>query len=110
MNKYLKEIVAVLTQILVFYVSPLFAGPTDTMGVIVLMLILTLTTSIIYGIVSNEKIKYLFPVIVALVYLPTVFIYFNESALVHTAWYLIISMVGIIVGTVINKVINIIKK
>ena len=32
MKKYLKEILILLIQLFMFYVFPLFAGPTDVMG------------------------------------------------------------------------------
>ena len=35
MKKYLKEILILLIQLFMFYVFPLFAGPTDVMGMIV---------------------------------------------------------------------------
>ena len=34
MKKYLKEILILLIQLFMFYVFPLFAGPTDVMGMI----------------------------------------------------------------------------
>ncbi len=110
MNKYIKEIIILLTQLLVFYVLPLFAGPTDTMGLILLMLILTLIISLIYGIISKNKIKYLVPVLTALVFIPTVFIHYNETALIHSVWYLATSSVGLIIGIAIEKLVNGFKK
>ena len=59
MKKYLKEIITILIQILIFYIFPLFAGPTDAMGMVVLMLLATLVLSLILTIISKEKIKYL---------------------------------------------------
>ena len=40
MKKYLKEILILLIQLFMFYVFPLFAGPTDVMGMIVLLFLL----------------------------------------------------------------------
>ena len=34
MKKYLKEILILLIQLFMFYVFPLFAGPTDIMGMV----------------------------------------------------------------------------
>ena len=42
MKKYLKEILILLIQLFMFYVFPLFAGPTDVMGMIVLLILLKL--------------------------------------------------------------------
>ena len=43
MKKYLKEILILLIQLFMFYVFPLFAGPTDVMGMIVLLILATLS-------------------------------------------------------------------
>ena len=43
-----------------FYIFPLFAGPTDAMGMVLLIIIATFVLSIIIGSISKEKIKYLY--------------------------------------------------
>lgn len=106
MKRYLKEIVILILQLYMFYISPLFAGPTDAMGMVFLIILATLLLSIIIGSVSKEKIKYLYPIIVAILFIPSVFIYYNESALIHSIWYLAVSFIGVLLGTVIYKVIH----
>lgn len=103
MNKYLKEIIIVILQLFMFYISPLFAGPTDTIGMVLLIILATLILAIILGTISNNKIKYVYPILVAILFIPSIWIYYNESALIHSIWYLIISSVGLLVGVVINK-------
>ena len=88
MKKYLKEILILLIQLFMFYVFPLFAGPTDVMGMIVLLILATLLLSII-----------------AITFVPSVFIYYNETALIHSLWYLAVSSFGLIIGMVIHKLI-----
>ena len=66
MKKYLKEILILLIQLFMFYVFPLFAGPTDVMGMIVLLILATLLLSILIGSISNLKVKYLYPIIIAM--------------------------------------------
>ena len=83
MKKYLKEILILLIQLFMFYVFPLFAGPTDVMGMIVLLILATLLLSILIGSISNLKVKYLYPIIIAITFVPSVFIYYNETALIH---------------------------
>ena len=106
MKKYLKEIITLLIQILMFYIFPLFAGPTDIMGMVVLMLLATLFLSLILTIISKEKIKYLYPLVVAIIFIPSIFIYYNESALIHSLWYLVSSLTGTILGIITNKVFS----
>ena len=105
MKKYLKEIIIVLLQLFMFYISPLFAGPTDTMGMILLIMLATFILAIILGTISNNKIKYVYPILVALLFIPSIWIYYNESALIHSVWYLVISSIGLLIGMVINKLI-----
>lgn len=106
MKKYLKEIITLLIQILIFYIFPLFAGPTDAMGMVVLMLLATLVLSLILTIISKEKIKYLYPLVVAIIFIPSIFIYYNESALIHSLWYFVSSLLGTILGIITNKVFS----
>lgn len=105
MKKYLKEIIIVLLQLFMFYISPLFAGPTDAMGMVLFIILATLLLATILGIISNNKIKYSYPILVALLFVPSIWLYYNESALIHSIWYLVISLVGLLIGTAINKLI-----
>ena len=103
MKRYLKEIIILVLQLFMFYIFPLFAGPTDAMGMVLLIILSTLLLSIIIGSISKEKIKYLYPIIIAILFIPSVFIYYNESALIHSIWYLVVSSIGLLVGTIIYK-------
>ena len=103
MKRYLNEIIILAIQLFMFYISPLFAGPTDAMGMVLLIILATLLLSIIIGSISKEKIKYLYPIIVAILFIPSIFIYYNESALIHSIWYLVVSSIGLLVGTIIYK-------
>lgn len=110
MKKYIKEIIIVLIQLFMFYIFPLFAGPTDAMGMVFLILLSTFILSVLMGIFSKEKIKYLYPIITSIIFIPSVFIYYNESALIHSLWYLVVSSVGIIIGLGVSKIIKLIFK
>ena len=103
MKKCLKEIIIILLQIFMFYIFPLFAGPTDAMGMVLLIIIVTFILALIIGLISKMKLKYIYPIIIAVIFIPSVFIYYNESALIHTIWYLIDSIIGVLIGVLINK-------
>ena len=109
MKEYIKEIMILLIQLFMFYIFPLFAGPTDAMGMVFLIIISTFLLSFIVGIISNKKIKYLYPILIAMLFIPSVFIYYNESALIHSLWYLIISYIGLLIGTIIHIIVKKIK-
>ena len=70
MKRSLKEIIILLIQLFMFYVFPLFAGPTDTMGMVVVILIATFVLSLIIATISKEKIKYFYPIILEILFIP----------------------------------------
>lgn len=108
-RKYSRELIILLIQSFMFYIFPLFAGPTDAMGMVFLIWLSTIILGMILVIVSLKRIKYLYPALIAILFIPSVFIYYNESALIHSLWYLVGSSVGILIGTficVINKAIR----
>ena len=106
MKRYLKEIIILLLQLFMFYIFPLFAGPTDAMGMVLLIILSTFGLSFVLSCISKNRIKYLYPVIISILFIPSVFIYYNESALIHSIWYLVISSIGIIIGLIINFICN----
>lgn len=101
----LKEIIILIIQLFMFYIYPLFAGPIDAMGMVFIIIITTFILSTIIGLISKQKIKYLYSIVISIIFVPSVFIYYNESALIHSLWYLVISTIGLIIGTFINKII-----
>ena len=90
MKKFMKKIILFIIQLLIFYLFPLFAKQIDAI-------------SALMGIISTNKIKYFYPLITAILFIPSVFIYYNESALIHSVWYFVVSVVGTAIGTVITK-------
>lgn len=103
MKRYIREILVLLVQLLMFYVFPLAAGPTDIMGMVVIILGATFILSMILGIISGKKIKFFYPVFVALSFIPSVFIYYNDTALVQALWYFVISMAALLIGSAIHR-------
>ena len=105
MKKYLKELIILVLQVVVFYILPLYAGPTDTMGLVGLIILCTFVLAIIEGIISNNKIKYLFAIVVSIIFIPSIYIYYNDSAIIHILWYLVIAIIGLLIGSIIRKVV-----
>lgn len=103
MKRYLKEIILLLIQLFMYYIFPLFAGPTDVMGMIVLIIFVTFLLGILMGLISENEVKVLWPVAVSIIFIPSVFIYYNETALVHALWYLVVSSAGLLLGIIIRK-------
>lgn len=110
MKKYLKEIVILFIQLFMFYIFPLFMYLYEPIGMVMVIIFITLILSIVLSIISKIKIKYLYPCIVSILFIPSIFIYYNESALVHSIWYLVVSVVGLLIGTIIMQIISTIRK
>ena len=104
MKRFIKEIIILFIQLFMFYIFPLFAGPTDAMGMVFLIWASTIILAMILAIISSEKIKYLYSVAISILFIPSVFIYYNESALIHSLWYFISSGIGMIVGSIGNLI------
>ena len=99
MKKYAKELMILLLQALLFYIYPAIAIPVDPMGAVFLMLLATCVLSLVLGILSPGMLKWGYPALCSLLFLPTVPIYYNSSALVHSTWYLVVSVVGLLAGS-----------
>ena len=110
MKKYIKELIILILQLLLFYVFPLTAGPTDAMGMVFLIICGTFLLSVLMGVLSKSDIRYLYPGVVAITFVPSVFIYYNESALVHAIWYLFISAAGLGLAAMVNFIFRLFKK
>ena len=103
MKTYAAELVLLLAQLLVFYVCPLAAGPTDVMGMVFLMLVATLVLSLILGWISAHWNKLLWPFAVAAAFIPSVWIWYNISAMIHAVWYMVLSAAGVLIGSCLRK-------
>ena len=102
MRKYIKEIIILVFQLFMFYIFPLFAGPTDVIGMVVMIIMSSALLSLILGIISNQGIKLVYPLVISILFIPSVFIYYNETALVHALWYLVVSGIGLGIGSLIR--------
>lgn len=106
MKRLLKEFIILLIQLFMFYIFPIFSGPTDAMGMVFLIILATFILSILIGSISKEKVKYFYPVITSISFIPSVLIYYNQTALIHSLWYLVISSIGIIIGVIIQIILS----
>ena len=86
--------------IVTFYLLPLlFKG-----GIASLFLInplVVLLCSIIYG--KNHKFDFVIVMITIILFFPTIFIFYNESAWVYVVFYAIISTIGSYIGSILNN-------
>ena len=105
--KKIKEMsVYLIVIILAFYVLPAFINDTGT-GIFFLLIltpIICFITSIIYGI--RHSFNLIFLLLIMALFIPTIFIFYNESAAVYVLIYGIIAAIGNLLGSLIKKMSN----
>lgn len=103
MKGYQKQFAIVMAQIFFFYLFPPMSKPMGAMGAVLILMLATFALSALMGRITAGKIKWGYPVLVGLLFVPSVFLYYNESALIHAVWYLVIAFVGISLGAIIKS-------
>ena len=93
------------TPFAMFYIPPARAGSADAIGMVYMIILATLVLSLIIGVISKNKVKYLYPAVTAICFLPSVFLYYNTSALIHSVWYFVVASIGVLLGTMVQKLI-----
>lgn len=106
MKRFFKELLLLAFQLLLFYVLPLFAGPTDAMGMVFLIIVGTFLLGFLAGLLSGWRGKWCWPVLVSILFLPTLPLYYNHTALIHAVWYLVVSAAGMLLGWGIRKLLG----
>lgn len=100
------EIAVLIIQLVMFYLFPLLAGPTDAIGMVMIIIFVTFFLSLIMGVRGKSKWRFLYPLVTSVIFIPSVFIYYNVSALIHAQWYLVISAVGLGIGALVRKLVK----
>ena len=103
MKKYMLEWSILILQLLLFYLLPFFAGPTDAMGMVLLIILGTFLLALIMGAFSGFRWKIFWGVCAAVRFIPSMYLHYNETAWVHTSWYLVIATVGLLIGCFLRK-------
>ena len=86
-----------------FYLLPLLIKDTGTamMMILVVIPLICFICSIFYGI--KNSFNYLYAIIVAILFAPTIFIFYNYTAWVYIVGYGLIALIGNTIGMIINK-------
>lgn len=90
-------------MILNFYLIPSFIADTVS-GIIILLIVMPaicLIVSIIYGI--KEGVHLIYAVITAVLFIPSIFIFYNSSAWVYSIIYGIIALLGTIISLPLRR-------
>lgn len=106
MKNYYKEIIILILQLMTFYLLPIIALNISKDAIVLAILfspLIIFALSITLGIISKIKIKYIYPIIVAVIYIPSVFIIYDDSALIYTIFHFIASVLGIGIVKLFNR-------
>ena len=106
MKQYRFELLLLAAQFVMYYLFPLTCGPTDAMAMVFLILCSVFLLALLEGGFSSKRIKLAWPAAVSLLFLPSVPIWYNSSALVHALWYLVISAVGLALGCLVRFLVR----
>ncbi len=92
-----------IINILAFYLMPIIIKDTGTAMVVTLILLplICFITSLVYGIKYSFNIIY--SIIVALLFAPTILIYYNSTATVYIVGYGVIAIFGNLIGKIFYK-------
>ena len=105
MKKIIKMSPYLIINFFVFYLSPLLMRDTGG-GVLVLLMeipVLCFIISLVYGI--KNRFDFWYPLLTTLLFLPTIYIFYNESALIYVVWYGMDAVIGSLLGGTIVKLI-----
>ncbi len=108
-------ILFVVVEIFAIYFFTLCATPSDAMGLLVGLILITQIISLLFGLTKIDfKYKTIFPWIVTVAFIPSNFIYWGSDALDVAFYYglvhLAFSYIFILIGTGIAKLIQCIIK
>ena len=99
MIKIKKLLPYLVVNLFIFYLLPILIRDTGT-GMLILIIIIpliTLMTSLLCGL--KNSFEWLYPLLVMVIFLPSIFIYYNESALIYTLIYGGLSLLGSFIGS-----------
>lgn len=103
MDKIKKNWIYYLIIFIAFYIVPMLIKDTGS-GMFILLIVIpliTLITSFVYGL--RNTFDFIYPLIVAILFIPTLFIYYNTSAWIYVVAYSMIAVIGELLGKILQK-------
>lgn len=107
MKKYLSMVIIVLLQALVYFLAPQLFKVFNVNHVITGMLVATFGLSMIIIVASDSKLRFLYSIPAAALFVPSIPLYYNSGAYSTIIWYFGVSAVGVLLGFLIDKFIDV---
>jgi uncharacterized membrane protein len=103
MKVNLKMMPYLLVNIAAFYILPMIIRDMGTALLVLLVAIplICFATAIVFGV--KNSFNWIYSLVVALLFVPTIFIYYNESAAFYAAIYGVLALVGNLIGKILYK-------
>ena len=103
MKIILKIFPYLIVNVVAFYLFPIIIKDTGSAMIIMLagIPLICLATAIVFGV--KNSFQWLYPVIVALLFAPTIFIFYNSTAWVYIIAYGVVALVGNFIGKLFFK-------
>ncbi len=103
MEKIRKMLPYLVVLVFAFYLLPFLIKDTGS-GMFILLIgipMICFVVSVIYG--MKNSFYWLFSLLVMLLFAPTIFIFYNDSATIYILAYGIISLIGNFIGSLLCK-------
>ena len=103
MEKIRKMLPYLVVLVFAFYLLPFLIKDTGS-GMFILLIgipMICFVVSVIYG--MKNSFYWLFSLLVMLLFAPTIFIFYNDSAIIYILAYGIISLIGNFIGSLLCK-------
>ena len=103
MEKLKKSIILYILLIIDFYAIPWLIKDTGSAMIVMLIIIpmICFVTSIFYGLKNGFDFGYV--LIVALIFVPSIFIFYNSSAWIYVAVYTVVALLGNLIALLLGK-------
>ena len=104
MKKIQNQIPYLLIMVLAFYGFPFIDRESGMLTLLILFPLVCLVSAIVYGIKYSFSLMY--SILVMALFIPTIYIYYNETASFYIVVYGVVSLVGNLLGSFIRKIYN----
>ena len=102
MKKIQNQIPYLLFMVLAFYGLPFIDQESGMLTLLILCPLVCFLSAFVYGVKYSFALVY--SILVMTLFIPTIYIYFNETATFYIIVYGVISLVGNLLGSFIRKI------
>ena len=102
MKKMQNQFPYLLIIVLAFYGVPFINRESGMVTLLILFPLVCFLSAIVYGVKHSFSIVY--SILVMVLFIPTIFIFYNETASIYVGIYGVITIVGNLLGSLVEKI------